>query len=383
MPTAADEDSNPFEDLLENNNLPDPSTWTGQPVPAIPPLPPAGQEHQLQPQETAAASLHALPEQPEHEQGGGGLLVPPEASLPIPMPTKVVKSFSTKLLFKTDLSKSSREAHPCGVLHFTRRSNVGGDEACFVWIDHHENPTHVASTFGHMSRFGFDPSNATFIPYSSRRGWIEKYPLAFPHVHCGENGAVIGYPYWSVPGGPGGSDISSGRMMMLAASSSSSSSATATTRGRKKKKIFSTAHLPNDERDELHIEIYKYFQWLQNSLYTVGGGAAASADLDDENDKKRAAITGSAAGIDLQNLSVLMENIASTFKVVRNAHPDSSTMPFLEQSLSEPLRKLAAASKRDPQIRATRTKRSKGLDFDEMFDRLLNFQQVWFVLDIC
>lgn len=188
--------------------------------------------------------------------------------------------------------------------------------------------------------------------------------------------------------------------------------------GRKKKKIFATAHLPNEERDELHIEIYRYFQWLQKSL----DGTSTGMDIDNGgnggggNDQfKRKAASG-AAGINVAAMRNLMENMEQTFKVVRTtAGPNGgaittmeggiqnafgeiglpatvaatgggvvgtggtgTALPFLEEVLGEPLGRLVEANKKDPVKQRARTKRSRGLDFDDMFERLLGFQRVSF-----
>lgn len=380
MPTTIDE-SNPFEELLDHS-MP----------PALPPV--AGQEfhhHQQQPyQEYHEQQQYQQPPQEEAFAAADADLstttmqqqqIQPTAAnmmMQEPQP-KLERSFKTSLLLKSDLTKSGRDSHPCGIIHFTRTSSVGGEEHAFAWITYQSNPDHVASTLGHMQKFGFDPNQATFIPYSSRRAWVEKYPMAFPHVHCSENGVVSGFPYWS-EGGPTNNDIAGGRMSMMAAASvggvapaTSQPSSNTPARGRKKRKIVPTAHLPNDERDELHVQIYKYFQWLQNSLLGASGGGI-------NGDKKHAALC-SASGINAESLQNLINTLPSTFKAVKTAERRGAAvgMPFLEEGLSEPLANLAAQSKRDPVARMHRNanKRSRGLDFDEMYNRLVEFQQVY------
>ncbi|KAL3759263.1 hypothetical protein ACHAWU_002064 [Discostella pseudostelligera] len=196
--------------------------------------------------------------------------------------------------------------------------------------------------------------------------------------------------------------------------------------GRKKKKIFPTAHLPNEERDELHMEIYKYFEWLHNSLVaaSASGAAGSARGSNDENEgdedelsgrrrrqkKEQSASSaggGVSGGINISSLHQLMQCMESTFKVVGNSQISSESasstdtlattattkMPFLEEALSEPLRKLAAISKRNSenqqqQQQQSRWKNSRrgsttsasgvdnyGLDFEDMFARLLQFHQ--------
>ena len=220
--------------------------------------------------------------------------------------------------------------------------------------------------------------------------------LAFPHVHCGDSGDVHGFPFWS---GDSSHGHVAGRMTAIAAASFSNTNtaaamttnATPTTpnnsRGRKKKKIIPTAHLPNEEREELHIEMYKYFQWLHTSLATAvaaGEQPPQQAPVASSDKKKRRSVS-SAAGVNLSALQNLMESMESTFKVVRNAQPAiaaasataaASTLPFLEEVLGEPLGKLVDVVRKDPEAKSARTKRSRGLAFEDMYERLLQFNQV-------
>ena len=403
----------------------------------------------------------------------------------------VLQSSKSNLQFRTDLSKSDRDSHPCGILHFKRVGHgVGRDapeEHVFAWISHYHNPTHLDNTLLHMQRFGFfvatsssekkmiNPNTnanttVTFLPYSSRRSWIEKYPCAFPHVYCGENGSVSGYPYWSEGGGSDdmlrassrggryyermfqainnhhfsntsddvGEAISSSAVGIASTISTAiaaeahstdvtvaetnlTASSASSTRGRKRKKIFPTAHLPNEERDELHMEIYKYFEWLAASLVaskkgvtttttTAATGSERFNDEDDDYDelgmrsrkKKERSARGCGDGISISSLNQMMKFMESTFKVIghsqRTSQPvasllsssnTSSTtmMPLLEEALSEPLRRLAAIAKRNPENQRSRWKRNRrssatvtsggtGIDFEDMFERLLLFQQV-------
>ena len=86
-----------------------------------------------------------------------------------------------------------------------------------------------------------------------------------------------------------------------------------------------------------------------------------------------------------------MENMESTFKVVRNAQPSiaaaamtggmdcgttTAALPFLEEVLGESLCKLVDAIKKDPEARSLRSKRGRGLDFEDMHERLMAYHQV-------
>jgi hypothetical protein len=462
----------------------------------------------------------------------------------------VARVYKSTIHFRTDLTKSARDVHPCGILHFARvvgRSGGGvgpsppplsssltslsyhrhrAEEHAFVWITRYHDEVCLSSALLHMSKFGFDrskddgddgdnnyvigngngngngkgngSSSVVFVPYSNRRSWIIRYPLAFPHVYCGDGGVVTGFPFWSVgygcdvgiAGGGGGGAVAAGTMMTMTtiaartggraqptgetaandvpASSEDAATtvtmATAATDGgaggpaagpgrRRMRKIFPAANLTNDERDELHVEIYRYFRWLRDSLSLstsssasshaasdggggvgIGGTATISDGTDDafadridgsgdtvvsvggagggmaggDGNKRSSSNVGggyAAGGIKLSSLDDLVEGMKSAFKVVRGDHqanggawPNPSQhssyssiasdgMPFLEESLGEPLGRLAAMSRRDqtdgrrgggdPSSRGDGYNgRSGGLDFDDMYGRLVRFRQV-------
>ena len=436
----------------------------------------------------------------------------------------VARVYKSTLHFRTDLTKSARDVHPCGILHFARVSgrSVGGgvgpspppppsssssyhrhrtEEHAFVWITRYHDEVCLSNALLHMSKFGFDRpkdgeednkngnvsgngngSSVVFVPYSNRRSWIIRYPLAFPHVYCGDGGVVTGFPFWSagygcdvgIAGGGGGATIAArtgGRAHPpggtaandVPASSEDATTTTATDggaggpasgSGRRRRKIFPAANLTNDERDELHVEIYRYFRWLRDSLSLStsssasshaafdGGGIGGTTTIPDGTDgafadridggdtvlvggagggtaggdgnKRSSSNVGgvigigvggggyAAGGIKLSSLDDLMEGMKSAFKVVRGDHqanggarpnpshssfssPASDGMPFLEDALGEPLGRLAAMSRRDqadgrrggdPSRGDGNNGRSGGLDFDDMYGRLVRFRQV-------
>ncbi|KAL9189369.1 hypothetical protein ACHAXT_009044 [Thalassiosira profunda] len=296
----------------------------------------------------------------------------------------------TSLHFKTDLSKSARDTHPSGVLHFAKLSptalGVPREEHAFAWIARRDLPGHLDAVMGRMEGFGF--TEATFIPYSSRRAWAERYPVAFPHVHCGEGGVPTGCPYYG--GGGGGGDVRAALQMAAAVPGGvpvgvpDAAMTGAAGRGRKKKKISLGAHLANDERDELHVEMHRYLTWLRS---TLTGSSDAAAE-------------GRKAGIDVAALDGALQGLEGAFRVVRNsklatedlneaasrraaamggtAAPsgDDDPLPFLEEALTVPLGRLAEAARKDPKKRVARTRRGPGLDFEALYDRLLRYRQV-------
>lgn len=92
-------------------------------------------------------------------------------------PHKLAKAYRTTLMFRTDLSKGTRDSHPCGILHFARTSNYA-EEHAFGWIANHDNPEHLEKALRYFEQFGFSRDDVSFIPYSTRRSWIEKYPVS-------------------------------------------------------------------------------------------------------------------------------------------------------------------------------------------------------------
>ena len=197
--------------------------------------------------------------------------------------------------------------------------------------------------------------------------------LAFPHVHCSDNGNVTGFPYWSGEHGYGSHAVA-GRMAAISKSESAvaavaipTHTSASTPRSRKKKKILANVHLPNEERDKLHVEMYKYLKWLHGVLSSKAAEGENTAD----SGVKKPKSGGTVAGVKLAALNQLTGAMESAFKVVRNskAVPDAATdstcaLPFLEEALSEQLYDLVDTVKRDPgdpEAKPSRAKRNGGL----------------------
>jgi hypothetical protein len=259
---------------------------------------------------------------------------------------------------------------------------------------------------------------------------------------CGADGRG-GYP----PGGTAANDVpASSEDATTTTATDGGAGGPASGPGRRRRKICPAANLTNDERDELHVEIYRYFRWLRDSLslstsssasshaafdgggiggtttisngtdggdtVLVGGagGGTAGGDGNKRSSSNVGGVIGigvggggyAAGGIKLSSLDDLMEGMKSAFKVVRGDHqanggarpnpshssfssPASDGMPFLEEALGEPLGRLAAMSRRDqadgrrggdPSRGDGNNGRSGGLDFDDMYGRLVRFRQV-------
>ncbi|KAL7536837.1 hypothetical protein ACHAWF_015139 [Thalassiosira exigua] len=375
--------------------LPDASGGGG--VPGLPPLAP-GDEAEVEEEEEEEVEEE---EEAIEEEGEGGTATAETTKQygPVPAAQRV------RVQFASDLPKTRRPGHPSGILHFPRIDpKSGSEEHAFAWICRKDVSSHLRSVLSHMEGFGFDPAEVSFVPYSARGEWVRKYPLAFPHVHCDERGTVFGHPYFSpaavergsvyVEGSHAAGGLSSAIKLELLGGGDVDLATENTPQkgkpGRKRKKSLPHARLPNDDRDELHVEIYRYLTWLR-------GGVAEQA----------------VPGIDPDELAKLAEGMEATFRAVRSARAavraegeeaaearkkrrkllhrggqDGAVseeanhvvvpVPFLEEALVVPLGRMADAAKRDPKRRASRKSsggRGSPNDFDEMFARLVHFQR--------
>ena len=182
------------------------------------------------------------------------------------------------------------------------------------------------------------------------------------------------------------------------------------------------SNLPQEERDVLHVEVYRYLTWLQRTLDAADGVEAAA--VGGSAPSVRRAVSNSA-GVSPANLTRLISVMEDTFRCVRAAVPQveaeaagggggappgpagegapapasAPRMPFLEGSLGDPLGRLADAARAEAESAAAalaaerdgddgadpssaaagsrrgQGKRSRGLDFEEMFTRLLAFKE--------
>ena len=122
---------------------------------------------------------------------------------------------SSSFAFATDLPSSSRNIHPSGVLHARRTTPSasglpGREEHAFAWI---ADSIRVEEALNHLEKFGFrrdgngddddgdDNDNGnddgiSFIPYSTKNNWLNRYPHAAPAIECDDDGKVLVYLNW-------------------------------------------------------------------------------------------------------------------------------------------------------------------------------------------
>mmetsp|Transcript_28546 Transcript_28546/g.59461 ORF Transcript_28546/g.59461 Transcript_28546/m.59461 type:complete len:629 (-) Transcript_28546:52-1938(-) len=282
------------------------------------------------------------------------------------------------------------------------------DETSFENV---ERNTHLRATLAHLERFGFLAENVKFIPFSSKANWIYKYPHAYPYIECNEVGEVTGFPYWNPststelcnptgstfhlslgmgrdafqddptkhfldrsvekPSAIAGNDnirtdiAAAATATAVAAAASTANAANDLTSEKRGKSILRAAMLSDKEREQLHLEIYDYFQWLESEL----------TQLESTHDGRR---TTANAGLVVSGLRNVVARMEGTFRVIRErddvekeASETGSGAPFLEEVLGSALRqryRRLQPTKRSGHSRAA-------LDFEDMFARLLAFRQ--------
>ncbi|KAL7466486.1 hypothetical protein ACHAXS_006786 [Conticribra weissflogii] len=274
-----------------------------------------------------------------------------------------------------------------------------------------EPNTHLHATLAHLERFGFLAKNVKFIPFSSKANWIYRYPHAYPYIECNEVGEVSGFPYWNpstgtdlsnpiggtfhpslgmgrdacqddptkyflcrsvdAPAANTGNDgirtdiAAAATATAVAAAASTAIAASAPTSEKRGKSILRAAMLSDKEREQLHLEIYDYFQWLDSEL----------TQLETTHDGRR---TTSNAGLVVSGLRNVIARMEGTFRVVRErddaekeASATGSGAPFLEEVLGSALRQ--RYRRLQPMKKAGHSR--VALDFEDMYARLLAFRQ--------
>eukprot|EP00571_Detonula_confervacea_P011465 CAMPEP_0172304340 /NCGR_PEP_ID=MMETSP1058-20130122/5760_1 /TAXON_ID=83371 /ORGANISM="Detonula confervacea, Strain CCMP 353" /LENGTH=560 /DNA_ID=CAMNT_0013015529 /DNA_START=54 /DNA_END=1733 /DNA_ORIENTATION=+ len=341
--------------------------------------------------------------------------------------------------FATDLPLSSRNIHPSGVLHAFRstaassESSNGREEHTFAWIS---NSLHIELAIKDLETFGFDRSHGiVFIPYSTKRNWLDRYPHAAPALETTEHGKIVVYlnsrPYPNGLGEMGGGDDAGQQPAAMAVSADTKmddQDAPMPSEKKRKRKssqrlniVQDNSLLPNAERDELHIEIYNYLSWLHDKLADIerkaeaeAAEAAAEAEAKavtlsseeevisrNEDDNKAATAAASISkrkmtsnnGVDMTELRKVVENLESTFAIIPNyklnEEPQagqSKGAPFIEEALSNALNQLVAArelaGKPKRSRKLQRRSRNSGrphshvsADFDIMFQRLVQYKE--------
>ena len=220
-----------------------------------------------------------------------------------------------------------------------------------------------------------------FLPYSTKRNWVRKYPHAAPAMDLNKEGETVVYLNWRpfpnalgyVPEGTSrrerGNDDDDLTYPQLKRSKISH---------RKKRKCgmeeTQTALLTNAERDVLHVEIYEYFRWLKDAL----------GEMEAKNAGRK--VLGNACATS-ESMVDALRAMESTFRVISTNVSDGTndnngaaatattssaavTTPFLERALGEELsRKVEKTT-----LRGGSHKREQG-EFEDYFMRLMEFRE--------
>eukprot|EP00956_Cyclotella_meneghiniana_P005764 scaffold7460_cov64-Cyclotella_meneghiniana.AAC.8 len=246
---------------------------------------------------------------------------------------------STTLTLQTDLTESPPLNTP-GILHGTKQSWNSArldTTTLFLWV---ADSTHLATAVAHLSTvMGYNADSLLFIPYSNKENWIKNYSFAIPAMECDDEGVIV-----TVDNTNGIATNNSSVLDHVASSSSSLREHSSSSKHRKKPRKAGIEMLPssiltNAERDVLHIEIYKYFNWLKTALEEVEVIHAG----------KRTLGNACANSVSVNGLRGVMEGV---FKVVgkndvTGGDNNVSSMPgrmgdipLLERILSDELAKL-------------------------------------------
>jgi len=240
----------------------------------------------------------------------------------------VVKSSFT---FETDLPPSSRNIHPSGVLHAFRSASspptvatpgvddddnaiIGAEEHTFAWI---ENSLHIESALSMLEKHGFSRSKSiVFVPYSTKRNWVGRYPHAEPALECTEDGRCVVHldrrPYPNALGelDRSGDDDADVRGKSKDDGNGDAAAAVAAAEKRQRRKYYHRAlnnmfqdksYIPDAERDELHVKIYNYFSWLHAKVSELERRREAASASDGANNNADAEAAEFAGVIDDDN----------------------------------------------------------------------------------
>jgi len=306
--------------------------------------------------------------------------------------------------FVTDVRPSFRGAHPSGVLHAFRFTPCATpiastlpiqsgkssrrEEHAFAWI---EDKAHLESALNHFESCRFDREKMVFIPYSTKRNWLDQYPQALPVVECTHDGEILvglgalgsttlaeyaaGGTATALQSTVGRDAVVNNYSTTATAKNIDGETAAEATKERKRKNsramykynkrnmFDDNSLLPDAERDELHIEIYNYLSWLHAKLVEVEGRAAeataaaqaAEADaesltgngtneeIDGKNEKSKNEKNkhdGSAKkvgrrkgdrGIDLSELQGVLDKLEYAFSVIPNAKLEVAESASVEE----------------------------------------------------
>lgn len=216
----------------------------------------------------------------------------------------------------------------------------------FCWI---QNSTHLIKAEKYLVSRGYSGDSMVFIPYSSRENWGKRYRYIHFQWECDDRGEVMEMT----------------QPLKMASSTPRRSKA-----GRKAGIETTTTVLTNTERDILHIELYKYFSWLQGKL----------KEVEEKHAGKRTLLNACASS---DGVGRCLSVLGDTFKILgensvinneeepsSNQHKSKNTMPLLEQALTRELSTLASCTT----LKGKSHTREYGT-FENYWKRLMEFRE--------
>ena len=255
------------------------------------------------------------------------------------------------LTLQTDLSEAHAQNHPSGFMIATKLNRAQENNVShFLWIS---DVNSVQSTINNLVAGGYDADSMVYIPFSSKENFVKTYPYLTSSYECADGGLIRAY------------------QQPTAAAPSVPVKVNKPSTNKKRKRAgarFNThAILTNDMRDELHIQIYKYFQWLlhllnENTTTQYGRKLIGHCNF---------------SLLDVEFILTAIESILSVPNIggitdMATANINSDYIPLLEQAIEEELCEQTS-------IRLQKSQEPKVLhgqhwDFDEMFAKLEEFK---------
>ena len=263
---------------------------------------------------------------------------------------QIVSSSSVTFTLQTDLGNDQSNAS--AVLH--AKSNSVGNHDEFMWIDDINN---TEFAMNHFIERGYESNNLVCIPYSHKENWLKAYPFIVPTLECDNKGEIR---LFQSDGAAAFARVPSLPPMSVKKASLSNLKK----RKRGGPRIYKNAILTNDLRDELHIQVYKYFQWLLHIL---------CANASSHNGR----IKLSECGFSTSGIQTMLSTMESVFHIVKSAPKAlfgrENEFPLLEQAVENELGKLADERLDNTEPQAYH---AQWYDFDEMIIKLQEYRKL-------
>ena len=227
---------------------------------------------------------------------------------------------SSSISFDSDIDSALRDTHRTGVIHAIH-PHTTSIISVFAWVnDKEEIPASPLRHYLNKSCF----SSVRFIPYSSKSNWLNTYPhavIATDQKGTTQENILLHQPKKTmlpiqIPDETEIEETSQVYDKVDARNDTGSeggkAKSTAATleaetikqclKVNKQPKLFEAALLSNNERDQLHLEAYKYFQWLFKEITKLRSTREGKAAV-------------KQAGIKYKTMENMLKKIDFVFKI--------------------------------------------------------------------